>query len=99
MSSHVKPRLPVWKEAPPPRDKPPTPYPKGSYNTWKLALFWIWAEAEPNATIIAASIPVLRDLVRNLCSGRGPSTYSSGQYIRSDTLSKFQAPSNANHSR
>ncbi|KAM9874304.1 hypothetical protein VD0004_g8215 [Verticillium dahliae] len=70
-----------------------------STDTWKLALFWIWAEAEPNATIVAASIPVLRDLVRNVRSGRGPSAYSSGQYIRSDTLSKFQAPSNAEHSR
>ncbi|KAL9948401.1 hypothetical protein D7B24_007165 [Verticillium nonalfalfae] len=63
--------------------------------TWKLAVFWIWAEAEPNATIIAASIPVLRVLVRNVRSGRGPSAYPSGQYIKSDTLSKFQAPSNA----
>ncbi|KAM0329274.1 hypothetical protein ACHAQA_004579 [Verticillium albo-atrum] len=62
--------------------------------TWKLAVFWIWAEAEPNATIIAASIPVLRVLIRNVRSGRGPSAYPSGQYIKSDTLSKFQAPSN-----
>ncbi|EEY21178.1 conserved hypothetical protein [Verticillium alfalfae VaMs.102] len=39
--------------------------------------------------------PVLRVLVRNVRSGRGPSAYPSGQYIKSDTLSKFQAPSNA----
>ncbi|KAM0274326.1 hypothetical protein ACHAQH_007961 [Verticillium albo-atrum] len=57
--------------------------------TWQLAVFWIWAEAETNATII-----VLRVLIRNARSGRRPSAYPSRQYIKSDTLSKFQAPGN-----
>ncbi|KAK1452799.1 hypothetical protein CCUS01_10673 [Colletotrichum cuscutae] len=45
--------------------------------------------AEPNATIIVASIPVLRVLFRNALSSR-PSEYPSGAYIRSDNLSKIQ---------
>ncbi|KAK7453106.1 hypothetical protein Landi51_04101 [Colletotrichum acutatum] len=56
---------------------------------WKVCIFWVWAMAEPNATIIAASIPVLRVLFRNALSSR-PSEYPSGAYIRSDNLSKFQ---------
>ncbi|KAI3528921.1 hypothetical protein CABS01_09046 [Colletotrichum abscissum] len=56
---------------------------------WKVCIFWVWAMAEPNATIIAASIPVLRVLFRNTLSSR-PSEYPSGAYIRSDNLSKFQ---------
>ncbi|KAH9228565.1 hypothetical protein K456DRAFT_1753276 [Colletotrichum gloeosporioides 23] len=46
--------------------------------------------AEPNVTNIAASIPVLRVLFRNIRSQRETEYRSSGAYIRSDNLSKFQ---------
>ncbi|KAF4915222.1 hypothetical protein CGCVW01_v010390 [Colletotrichum viniferum] len=57
---------------------------------WKLCIFHVWVEAEPNVTIIAASIPVLRVLFRNIRSQRETGYPSSGAYIRSDNLSKFQ---------
>lgn len=61
-------------------------------------MVFIWGQAEPNATIIAASIPVLRVLFRDMhrskyghSSGgvngsRGP---GAGGYLRSDNGSKF----------
>lgn len=57
---------------------------------WKLCIFHVWVEAEPNVTIIAASIPVLRVLFRNIRSQQETGYPSSGAYIRSDNLSKFQ---------
>lgn len=57
---------------------------------WKLCIFHVWVEVEPNVTIIAASIPVLRVLFRNIRSQRETEYPSSGAYIRSDNLSKFQ---------
>lgn len=50
----------------------------------------VWAMAEPNVTIIAACIPVLRVLFRHIRSTREAEYPSSGAYIRSDTLSKFR---------
>ncbi|KXH56076.1 hypothetical protein CSAL01_07442 [Colletotrichum salicis] len=56
---------------------------------WKVCIFWVWAMAQPNATIIVAFIPVLRVLFRNALSSR-PSDHPSGAYIQSDNLSKFR---------
>ena len=57
---------------------------------WQMAMFWIWCQAEPNATIIAASIPSFRVLVRNARSTRDRAyTYNSNMYIKSDNMSKF----------
>ncbi|KAF9877419.1 hypothetical protein CkaCkLH20_05119 [Colletotrichum karsti] len=57
---------------------------------WKICIMHVWAMAEPNVTIIAACIPVLRVLVRHIRSTREAEYPSSGAYIRSDNLSKFQ---------
>lgn len=50
----------------------------------------VWAMAEPNVTIIAACIPVLRVLFRHIRSTREAEYPSSAAYIRSDTLIKFR---------
>lgn len=62
-----------------------------SYN---LVLFWIFSLAEPNTTIIAASIPVLRVLVRDYRNQQyygssGPQIPSGHGYLRSGNNSKF----------
>ncbi|KAM0283146.1 hypothetical protein ACHAQH_002627 [Verticillium albo-atrum] len=46
--------------------------------TYNLVLFWIFSLAEPNSTIIAASIPVLRVLVRDARTNYGGYNGSSG---------------------
>lgn len=53
----------------------------------------IWIEAEPNATIVAASIPVLRLLFRDVKNSLS-SSQSPGSYLRSNNQSKFHASSN-----
>ncbi|KAF4828196.1 hypothetical protein CGCTS75_v007571 [Colletotrichum tropicale] len=57
---------------------------------WKICIMHVWAMAEPNVTIVAACIPVLRVLFRHIRSTREAEYPSSGAYIRSDTLSKFR---------
>ncbi|KAB5585686.1 hypothetical protein GE09DRAFT_1071591 [Coniochaeta sp. 2T2.1] len=69
---------------------------------YRLSMLFIWGQAEPNATIVAASIPVLRvlfrDISRTMYGGGGGGGHSSGGtrggtasggYLRSDTHSKF----------
>lgn len=58
---------------------------------YDIVLFWIFLMAEPNATIIAASIPSLRGLVRDV-RNKSTNQYNSpgaAGYLRS-TTSKFQ---------
>lgn len=45
---------------------------------YNQAVYWIWSQAEPNVTIVSASIPVLRGFVRKV-RGR-PSKSSSSAY-------------------
>jgi hypothetical protein len=63
-----------------------------------MAIFWIWCQAEPNATIMAASIPAFRVLVKNLRSSRKEASYRANQYIKSDNMSKFHNNITANDS-
>ncbi|KAH6695205.1 hypothetical protein F5X68DRAFT_272639 [Plectosphaerella plurivora] len=63
---------------------------------WYMAIFWIWCQAEPNATIMAASIPSFRVLVKNLRSSRKEASYHANQYIKSDNMSKFHNNMTAN---
>lgn len=53
--------------------------------TWNLMLFWIFSIYEPSSTIIAASIPNLRVLVRDAARsvGYGSNPHEAG-YIRSE---------------
>lgn len=57
----------------------------------RLSLLFIWGQAEPNATIIAASIPVLRVFFRDLHRTKYGSSKveSTGTYLKSDNHSKF----------
>ncbi|OIW27870.1 hypothetical protein CONLIGDRAFT_646091 [Coniochaeta ligniaria NRRL 30616] len=58
---------------------------------YRLSLLFIWGQAEPNATVIAASIPVLRVLFRDISRtmyGNSGGRTANG-YLRSDTHSKF----------
>lgn len=66
-----------------------------------LEAFWLWVLAEPNATMVAASIPVLRTLVRDIHShyassdayrgaiGRYPDSKQHKGYLRSNGQSGF----------
>lgn len=55
-----------------------------------LATLSIYIHAEPNAAIIAASIPVLRTLLRDVKNFYSNSrTGATGKYIRSNPHSKF----------
>ncbi|KAH7362754.1 hypothetical protein B0T11DRAFT_328790 [Plectosphaerella cucumerina] len=67
---------------------------------YRLSMVFIWGQAEPNATIIAASIPVLRVLFRDIhrskygnssegVGKRGPTSGSGGGFLRSNNESKF----------
>lgn len=59
-------------------------------NIDRLSLLFIWGQAEPNVTVIAASIPVLRVLFRDLHRTRyGGSSRAAGTYLKSDNHSKF----------
>ncbi|KAJ4266069.1 hypothetical protein NW762_004043 [Fusarium torreyae] len=50
------------------------------------ATYWIWSMAEPNVTIISASIPVLRGFVRHTRSRSGSSP-GTGAYIKTGNSS------------
>lgn len=68
----------------------------------RLSMVFIWGQAEPNATIIAASIPVLRVLFRDMhrskygnsskgVGNRGPTSGSGGGgVLRSNNERKFR---------
>ncbi|KAM5347258.1 hypothetical protein ACJ41O_010263 [Fusarium nematophilum] len=45
------------------------------------AVYWIWSMAEPNVTIVSASIPVLRGFIRNVRT-RTDSTPRAGAYLK-----------------
>ncbi|RMJ13135.1 hypothetical protein BHE90_004923 [Fusarium euwallaceae] len=45
------------------------------------AVYWIWSMAEPNVTIVSASIPVLRGFIRNVRT-RTDSTPRAGTYLK-----------------
>ncbi|KAL6352357.1 hypothetical protein LRP88_14339 [Fusarium phalaenopsidis] len=69
----------------------------GGDNCWKLsqsvtftvfsahlntqAVYWIWSMAEPNVTIVSASIPVLRGFIRNVRT-RTDSTPRADMYLK-----------------
>ncbi|KZL81186.1 integral membrane protein, partial [Colletotrichum incanum] len=48
---------------------------------YNQAVYWIWSMAEPNITIISASIPVLRGFVRNVRKGT-ESSPGAGAYMK-----------------
>ncbi|KAM0277138.1 hypothetical protein ACHAQH_006032 [Verticillium albo-atrum] len=48
---------------------------------YNQAVYWIWSMAEPNVTIISASIPVLRGFVRN-ARVRTESNQNGGGYMK-----------------
>ncbi|KAF4466640.1 Integral membrane [Fusarium albosuccineum] len=50
------------------------------------AVYWIWSMAEPNVTIISASIPVLRGFVRNV-RNRSGSSPGTGAYMKTGNSS------------
>ncbi|KAG7071387.1 Integral membrane protein [Colletotrichum scovillei] len=56
---------------------------------YNQAVYWIWSMAEPNVTIISASIPVLRGFVRQVRK-RTESSPGAGAYIKTgDTSGRF----------
>ncbi|KAM0328130.1 hypothetical protein ACHAQA_005535 [Verticillium albo-atrum] len=56
---------------------------------YNQAVYWVWSMAEPNVTIISASIPVLRGFVRN-ARIRTQSNPTGGGYIKTgESNSKF----------
>ncbi|KAF6824058.1 hypothetical protein CPLU01_11054 [Colletotrichum plurivorum] len=56
---------------------------------YNQAVYWIWSMAEPNVTIISASIPVLRGFVRNVRK-RTESSPGAGAYIKTgENSSRF----------
>ncbi|KAK1985750.1 hypothetical protein LZ30DRAFT_649211 [Colletotrichum cereale] len=61
---------------------------------YRLSLLFIWAQAEPNVTIVASSIPVLRVLFSEMYSqsklGEG------GGYMKSDRQSEFHYEAGVN---
>lgn len=50
----------------------------------RLAVLSIWIHAEPNATIVAASIPVLRVLIRDVAKSFASYHPSAAHYVKSD---------------
>ncbi|KAG7125067.1 hypothetical protein HYQ45_013406 [Verticillium longisporum] len=61
-------------------------HPNYAYNQ---AVYWIWSMAEPNVTIISASIPVLRGFVRS-ARVRTESNNNGGGYVKTgDSSNKF----------
>ncbi|KAL0933467.1 uncharacterized protein CTRU02_212430 [Colletotrichum truncatum] len=61
----------------------------------RLAVLSIWINAEPNATIIAASIPVLRVLLRDAKAYYAGKYRSGSHYIKSDGEFHTNTTSNA----
>ncbi|TEA19607.1 hypothetical protein C8034_v009300 [Colletotrichum sidae] len=58
-------------------------------NMYNQAVYWAWSMAEPNVTVISASIPVLRGFVRNVRK-RTESSPGAGAYVKTgDHGSKF----------
>ncbi|KAK1727041.1 uncharacterized protein BDZ83DRAFT_772326 [Colletotrichum acutatum] len=56
---------------------------------YNQAVYWVWSMAEPNVTIISASIPVLRGFVRQVRK-RTESSPGAGAYIKTgDTSGRF----------
>ncbi|TID01702.1 hypothetical protein CH35J_004721 [Colletotrichum higginsianum] len=56
---------------------------------YNQAIYWIWSMAEPNVTIISASIPVLRGFVRSVRK-RSESSPGAGAYVKTgDTSGRF----------
>ncbi|KAL0932299.1 uncharacterized protein CTRU02_213252 [Colletotrichum truncatum] len=56
---------------------------------YNQTVYWIWSMAEPNVTIISASIPVLRGFVRNVRKKTGSSP-GAGAYLKTgDHSSRF----------
>ncbi|OLN83296.1 hypothetical protein CCHL11_03165 [Colletotrichum chlorophyti] len=53
---------------------------------YNQSVYWIWSMAEPNVTIISASIPVLRGFVRNVRK-RTESSPSGGAYVQTGDVS------------
>lgn len=58
---------------------------------YNQAVYWIWSMAEPNVTIVSASIPVLRGFVRNVRNRSSEPSYPNGAgYSRTgDSNGKF----------
>lgn len=52
-------------------------------------MLFIWGEAEPNTTVIAASIPVLRVLFRDISRTYYGSSSGANGYLRSNPQSQF----------
>lgn len=69
----------------------------GTAFSYRLARLSIWIHAEPNAAIVAASIPVLRILFRDIArqygsyGTPGASGQKSGQWIKSSQHSTFHS--------
>ncbi|PNH48092.1 hypothetical protein VD0004_g413 [Verticillium dahliae] len=67
---------------------------------YRLSMLFIWGQAEPNVTIVATTIPVLRVLFRDMhrskypaaagVSGQGDGSIGGG-YLRSNGASRFPA--------
>lgn len=55
---------------------------------YKQAVNWAWSMAEPNVTIVSASIPVLRGFSRNLRTKK-TSASASGPYVRTGDSSNL----------
>ncbi|KAK1543978.1 hypothetical protein CPAR01_04611, partial [Colletotrichum paranaense] len=60
----------------------------------RLAVLTIWIHAEPNATIVAASIPVLRVLIRDVAKSFASYHPSAAHYVKSDGV--FQSANLSN---
>ncbi|KAK1507430.1 hypothetical protein CTAM01_02542 [Colletotrichum tamarilloi] len=60
----------------------------------RLAVLSIWIHAEPNATIVAASIPVLRVLIRDVAKSFASYHPSAAHYVKSDGV--FQSANLSN---
>ncbi|RKU42915.1 hypothetical protein DL546_002653 [Coniochaeta pulveracea] len=56
---------------------------------YRLSMLFIWGEAEPNTTVIAASIPVLRVLFRDISRTYYGSSSGANGYLRSNPQSQF----------
>ncbi|KAF4981519.1 hypothetical protein FZEAL_2704 [Fusarium zealandicum] len=60
---------------------------RSSTYLYNQAVYWIWSMAEPNVTIVSASIPVLRGFVRNARNRTGSSP-GTGGYIKTGNSSR-----------
>ncbi|KAK2036257.1 hypothetical protein LZ31DRAFT_571489 [Colletotrichum somersetense] len=67
---------------------------EGADIPYRLSLLFIWAQAEPNVTIVASSIPVLRVLFSEMYSHSKSS--GRGGYIKSNRRSQFHYEAGTN---